>query len=66
MSYIQQELGDMHRSIQVELLEKGYSKDSKIIVVKSDIQGGVKYVVYDADSGKPITSRTIDAAGNWK
>lgn len=65
-SYYSQEIGDMTRDIQSELLSKGYDGDSSFTVVRTYMKDSREYSVYDANNGEFITSRTINTSGFWE
>lgn len=65
-SYYIQEVGDMTRDIQKELLEKGYDGSSSFTIVRTSMEKSTKYSVYDANNGELITSRTINTTGFWE
>jgi hypothetical protein len=64
ISYYVQESGDMHRSIQAELLHKGYS-DAMFYVQQETLWNGWAIKVYDSASGEVIASRTMTEYGSW-
>lgn len=66
ISYYAQEVGDMTRDIQSELLRKGYDGSSSFTIVRTSMGNSIRYSVYDANNGGLITSRTINTAGSWK
>lgn len=65
-SYYAQEMGDMTRDIQAELLRKGYGGSSSFTIVRTSMGNTTKYAVYDANNGELITSRTINTVGFWE
>ena len=65
-SYYAQEVGDMTRDIQAELLRKGYDGSSSFTIVRTSMGDSIKFSVYDANNGQLITSRTINTAGIWQ
>lgn len=65
-SYYAQEIGDMTRDIQAELLRKEYDGSSSFTIVRTSMGDSTKYSVYDANNGQLITSRTINTAGIWQ
>lgn len=64
-SYYTQEIGDMTRDIQNELLKKGYDGSSSFTIVRTFMGNSIKFSVYDANNGRFITSRTINTLGFW-
>lgn len=65
-AYYAQEVGDMTRDIQAELMEKGYGGSSAFTIVRTFMESSVKFSVYDVNNGELITSRTINIAGFWE
>lgn len=63
-AHMKEKYGDMTRNIQAELLEKGYDGSSSFTIVKTVQNDDTKFSVYDANTGKLITSRTLDFTGS--
>nr|WP_320057661.1 hypothetical protein [uncultured Bacteroides sp.] len=65
-SYTSSQYENMTRDIQRELLSNGYNASSIFILATTDQRDSTLFSVYDAGSGRLITSRTMDSYASWR